>query len=235
MDGQPPEPEPDLPVAGVGATGLTDAGGPNDPDRPDTDGPAAVGPPGSMMRGALALQRGIDRMAGWFGTVSWIAVLVTLAVGVVNVVLRYLGSLVGRSLTTNGLVEAQYYLYSVIFLLGFAYVLRDQVNVRVDFWFADQPPRRKAWIDLVGHMLFLLPFALLGAWISLEPVRFSWRVGETSSDPGGLPRAPIKTLILVGLVLLAIQAVAEIIRLVAFLRGHGPSPHDRLDAPKAVE
>lgn len=187
-----------------------------------------------MMGGALALQRGIDRLAGWLQTVAWVAVLATLVVGVVNVVLRYVGSLIGRSLTTNGLVEAQYYLYSVIFLLGFAYVLRDQINVRVDFWFAEQPPRRKAWIDLVGHVLFLLPFALLGAWISIDPVLFSWEVGETSPDPGGLPRAPIKTLILVGLVLLAIQTVAEIIRLVAYLRGHGPSPHDtRSETPVA--
>lgn len=187
------------------------------------------------MAGALSLQRGIDRVAGWGKVVSWVAVLATLAVGVVNVVLRYTGSLMGRSLTSNGLVEAQYYLYSVIFLLGFAYVLRDQVNVRVDFWFADQPPRRKAWIDLVGHLVALLPFAVMGAWISIDPVAFSWRVGETSPDPGGLPRAPIKTLILVGLVMLAVQAVAEVIRLVAFLRGHGPSPHERLHEPQAVE
>lgn len=182
------------------------------------------------MSRALALQRGIDRVSSGLQVVSWIAVLATLAVGIVNVVLRYVGSLVGRSLTSNGLVEAQYYLYSVIFLFGFAYVLRDQINVRVDFWFADQPPRRKAWIDLVGHVLFLVPFALLGAWISIDPVLFSWEVGETSPDPGGLPRAPIKTLILFGLVMLAVQAIAEIIRLVAFLRGHGPSPHDRLPA-----
>lgn len=207
----------DGPAAGHEA-GLGDGTSPD-------DHPALVDP-GPLMAGALAVQRGIDRVASWGQTVAWIAVLATLVVGVANVVLRYVGSLVGRSLTTNGLVEAQYYLYSVIFLLGFAYVLRDQVNVRVDFWFADQSPRRKAWIDLIGHALFLLPFALMGAWISIDPVRFSWRVGETSPDPGGLPRAPIKTLILVGLLLLAVQAVAEIIRLVAYLRGCGPSPHD---------
>ncbi len=196
-------------------------------ETPDTTpNPAVTTEPGPVMGAALGLQRGIDRVASWGQTAAWIAVLATLAVGIANVVLRYVGFLVGRSLTSNGLVEAQYYLYSVIFLLGFAYVLRDQINVRVDFWFADQPPRRKAWIDLVGHVLFLVPFALLGAWISIDPVQFSWRVGETSPDPGGLPRAPIKTLILVGLTTLAVQGIAEIIGLVAYLRGHAPSPHE---------
>lgn len=176
--------------------------------------------PGALMRGAFVFQRAADRFAEWTGAISQYIVLVTVAVGFINVVLRYGGEVSGRRLTNNGMIEAQWYLYSLIFLFGFAYILKHQINVRVDFWFADQPGRRKAWIDIIGHFISLIPFAIIGIIYSWPSVRFSWSVWEDSPDPSGLPRAPIKAMILVAFVLLLIQAIAEIVKLIGILRGH---------------
>ena len=89
-----------------------------------------------------------------------------------------------------------------------------------DFWFGNLPGRRKAWIDFVGHLISLIPFTLIGIWVSVPQVATSWRLNEQSPDPSGLPRAPIKSMIIVAFVLLLIQAIAEVIKLVAVLRGY---------------
>lgn len=189
-------------------------------DNDEKAAPKLLRPPGPLMRAAFTYQKGADRFAEWTGAVSQYIVLVTVAVGVTNVVLRYTGEITGRRLTNNGMIEAQWYLYSLIFLFGFAYILKHQINVRVDFWFADQPGRRKAWIDLIGHSIALIPFALIGIRYSWPSVKFSWDVWEQSPDPSGLPRAPIKAMILVGFVFLLAQALAEMVKLVAILRGY---------------
>jgi TRAP-type mannitol/chloroaromatic compound transport system permease small subunit len=175
--------------------------------------------PGRVMTAALAYQRFADRLSEWMGKISQYVVIVTVVVGFVNVVLRYTGQLAGVRLTNNGLIEAQWYLYSLIFLFGFGYILKHQVNVRVDFWFANQPRRRKAWIDIIGHSISLIPFCLIAIWVSVPQVRTSWQLNEQSPDPSGLPRAPIKTMIIVAFVLLLAQAVAEMVKLISVLRG----------------
>ncbi len=184
------------------------------------EAPNLLRQPGPVMRAAFAYQRGADRFAEWTGAISQYIVLVTVAVGLTNVILRYTGELTGTRLTNNGMIEAQWYLYSLIFLFGFAYILKHQINVRVDFWFADQSSRRKAWIDVIGHSIALIPFALIGIRYSWPSVKFSWEVWEQSPDPSGLPRAPIKAMILVAFIFLLAQALAEMVKLVAILRGY---------------
>ncbi len=169
---------------------------------------------------AFAYQRKADLLSEKTGTLAKWVVIPTLILGVGNVFLRYTGQIIGVRLTNNGLIEAQWYLYSLIFLFGFAYVLKNQINVRVDFWFAHQPKKRKAWIDLIGHHIALLPFAVLGLWLSIPQVITSWQLNEQSPDPSGLPRAPIKTMIPVAFALLLIQAVAELVKLWAIVRDH---------------
>lgn len=188
-----------------------------------------------VMAGAVAYQRFMDRVSDVLGQASQYLVLVLILVGFGNVVLRYVGEAIGRRLTTNDLIEAQWYLFGTLFLLALPYVLRHQVNVRVDFWFTNQPVRRKAWIDVVGHLLGLLPFAILGIMISLPAVRRSWRIGETTPE-GGLPLAPIKTLILAAMVLLLLQGLAEVVKLVVVLRGNGNLVElEEHDAPLRIE
>jgi len=190
--------------------------------------------PGPIMRAAFAYQRWADRFSEWTGKISQYVVLVTVAVGFINVNLRYIGEHTGTQLTSNAWIEAQWYLYSLIFLFGFGYILKHQINVRVDFWFAHQPLKRKAWIDAIGHTIGLIPFAIIGIRYSIPGIMNSWRANEQSPDPSGFPRAPIKTMILVGFIILLIQAIAEFIKVVAVLRDledHIEEP----DAPIRIE
>lgn len=175
----------------------------------------AVGP---IFRAFLAYQRFADRVSEVSGAISMWLVIPTVAIGFLTVVLRYVGRQMGTSLTNPGYTEIQLYLYGGIFLFGFAYILKHQINVRVDFWFANQPAKRRAWIDFVGNIIGLIPFCLLALWVSIPQVVTSWRLNEQSPDAGGLPRAPIKTLIPVAFALLLMQAIAEMVKLVAIIR-----------------
>lgn len=200
-----------------------------------TDGAVATRQPGPLMRGALTYQRWADRFAEVTGKISQAVVIPTIVVGFVNVVLRYIGFLTGTQLVGGALFELQWYLYSLIFLFGFSYILKHQINVRVDFWYANQPRRNRAWIDFVGHLISLIPFCIIALWISIPQVLTSWRLGEQSPDPGGLARYPIKTMIPVAFGLLLIQALAEMVKLVAVLRGVDTGGVEESEAPIRVE
>ncbi len=189
---------------------------------------------GPIMSAALGYQRFADRVSDFFGYIAQYFVIATIVVGLVNTVLRYVGATTGNKLTSNAIIEAQWYLYSMIFLLGFGYVLKHGINVRVDFWFTNQTKRTKAWIDLIGHLISLIPFCLLGIYISWQGVSFSWSILEQSPDADGLPRYPIKTMILVGIVILFIQAIAEVIKTIAVIRGIDIELYES-DAPIRVE
>ena len=190
--------------------------------------------PGAIHSALLAIKRGIDRLSEVTGWISQWFVLATIIVGLINTVLRYIGSATGRQLTSNTWVEAQWNLYSMIFLLGFGYILKHGINVRVDFWFTNQPRRRKLWIDVIGHTISLVPFTLMGIWVSVPAVRTSWRLRERSPNAGGLPVYPIKTMILVALVLLFLQTIAELIRLISALMGVEELPEES-ETPIRVE
>lgn len=185
----------------------------------------------------LAYVKWADYFAEKTGRLAAWVVLPTVAVGFVNVVLRYTGQFLGVRLTSNAIIELQWYLYSLIFLLGFAYVLKHQINVRVDFWFANQPAKRKAWIDFAGHLIALLPFAVMGIWVSLPQSIQSIRVWEQSPDASGLPRGPIKLMLAIAFVLLLLQAIAEQIKLYAIITDRGHLVHVELEheAPIRVE
>jgi TRAP-type mannitol/chloroaromatic compound transport system permease small subunit len=114
-----------------------------------------------------------------------------------------------------------------MFFFGFAYILRHNLNVRVDLFYASWDPKRKALVNLLGTLLFLLPFCVMGILVTINPVLFSWGrlpngnwgIWEMSPDPGGLPRAPIKSMIIVAFVLLFIQGISELIKHAAILTG----------------
>ena len=171
------------------------------------------------MRQLLGLARGIDTMNEWIGrTVYWLTLLMVL-VGVYNATVRYLGSYLGRNLSSNAYLELQWYLFGAVFMLGAAYTLRHNVHVRVDIFYSSLSTRGKAWVDLLGALLFLLPFCTMVLWLSLNWVEFSWKIHEMSSNPGGLPRYPIKTVVPVALVLLILQGISQAIKAIAVIRG----------------
>lgn len=180
------------------------------------------------MNALLRLSSGIDKVTEVAGTISRYLVLAIVAVGFLNVVARYAGRFVGVRLTSNAWIEIQWYVYSVMFFLAFGYVLKHNVNVRVDFYYANWSPKRRAWIDLIGTIFFLIPFCLLGMYATFNPVMLSWGrlpdgtfgVWELSPDPDGLPRAPIKTMIIVAFALLLLAAISHAIKCVAVITGH---------------
>ncbi|MFZ4848567.1 MAG: TRAP transporter small permease subunit [Caldilinea sp.] len=167
----------------------------------------------------LRMARWVDQLSEALGKVAISLTLVLVAIGFYNVAARYVGRFIGQNLSTNSFIETQWYIFSVIFFLMFAYNLRHDVNVRVDFLYARWSGRRRTWADLLGTLLALIPFCILGIWMTVTPVLFSWRLWEMSPDPGGLPRAPIKTFILVAFSVLLLQAIAQAIKYIAILTG----------------
>ena len=165
------------------------------------------------MAGLLRFARAIDRISLFF---SWIAawlVLLSCLISAGNAASRYL-----FSISSNAWLEIQWQMFSGIFLLGAAHVLKLNEHVRVDLLYGSAPPRRKLWIDIIGIPLFLFPAMSVMAWFSWSFFVTSFESGEYSSNAGGLPLWPVKLLLPVGLVLLLLQGAAELIKRVAALR-----------------
>ena len=179
----------------------------------------------SLLRKAAAA---IDRMNDGIGTaVVWLSLLM-IAFGAYNAVARYATRFVGVNLSSNALNELQWYLFSIVFLLGAAWGLRHDVHVRVDVLYGRLSVRKKAWIDLLGTVLFLIPFCVMMLWVSWPSVARSFAIREVSPDPGGLPRWPIKGLLLVSFFLLLLQGLAVIVRQVDALRTGRPPEEPRV-------
>ncbi len=180
------------------------------------------------MDALLKLSRGIDNAVDFMGRhVSWL-VLLMVVLGVYNTIARYIGGMVGANFTSNALIELQWFSFSILFFLGASYVLRHNEHVRVDVFYGNWSPKRKALVNLLGTLLFLLPFCAVVLWVSTRPVLIAWgwnpmngawRAWEMSPNPGGLPYAPIKSFILVGFGLLFIQGISEAIKSVGVLQG----------------
>jgi len=124
----------------------------------------------------------------------------------------------GLKLNSNGLQESVIYLHSAIFLLGAAFTLKSDGHVRVDIFYRRFSEKTKAWVNSLGHIVFLLPFCVFMFFISWNLVSTSWRVMEISTEPGGIPAVFIlKTLIPLGALTLGLQSIAEILRNVIVL------------------
>ncbi|MCP3678278.1 MAG: TRAP transporter small permease subunit [Deltaproteobacteria bacterium] len=105
--------------------------------------------------------------------------------------------------------ELEWHLFAVIFLLGAAYTLKHDRHVRVDVIYMRLSERQRAWINLLGTLLFLIPFSLLIIWSSKNFVVNSFLFGESSPNPGGLPaRYLLKACIPLGFILVLLQALS---------------------------
>ena len=179
------------------------------------------------MQTLLKFSRIVDAYTDRLGQASAVCVMLTIAIGFYNVIARYLGRFIGVKLTSNLFIELQWYLFSLTFLLGFSYVLKHGLNVRVDFLYTSWSAKTKAWVDLIGHTLFLTAFCIIGLYVTTHPVLQSWGqlpdgtfgTWELSPDPDGLPRAPIKSMMLVAFGMLFLQTISEIIKNIAIIKG----------------
>ena len=174
------------------------------------------------MAGLLRIAKGIDGLSRRVGRmVAWLTLAMVL-VGAYNAIARYVERDLGLALSSNAYVELQWYLFSLVFLLGAPYTLRCDRHVRVDVIYGGHPPLAKAWIDLVGGLLLLLPFCAFAIWSSTDFVLDSWSQREMSSDPGGLPRYPLKTVVPIAFFLVGLQGISEVIKRLAIIRGMSP-------------
>jgi len=150
----------------------------------------------------------IDRFSLILGrSVAWL-MFAMMALMFLVVVLRYL-----FNIGTIGLQESIVYLHGIIFMLAIGYTLRQKAHVRVDIFYQRLSERSRAIIDMLGTLLFLFPVCIFILWVSWDYVAFSFRLRESSPEPGGLPAVYLlKGLIPAMALLLAIQGVAELLR-----------------------
>ena len=166
---------------------------------------------------ALALADRIDRLNAAIGrTAAW-ACLFVVAVQFIVVVMRY-----AFGAGSIWLSESIVYAHAALFMLAAAWTLRENGHVRVDVFYADASPRRKALIDLIGALLLLLPFMLLLLFFAIPYVARSWAIFESSRETSGIPGVfLLKTLIPLFTVLMALQGVSQAIRAADILSGTG--------------
>lgn len=152
-----------------------------------------------------------------FAAVRWL-ILAMIVVGAFNALARYATRFTGVPIASNAALDIQWYMFAMVFLLGAAHALKHGVHVRVDVVYERLSTRSRAWIDLIGTVFLAVPFCVLVLVTSWPAVRNSWGIREGSPDPGGLPRYPIKAVVLLGFALLLLQALAHIRRQVIQLR-----------------
>lgn len=167
----------------------------------------------------LRISRGIDAVnTVVHKSVMWL-VLVAIIISAGNAISRKL-----FSVSSNAFLEMQWYLFSAVFLLSAGYTLLRGEHVKIDILYGRLSRRTQVWIDIVGTILFLLPFCLLTIWLVWPQVVNRFVSGEISPNPGGLVFWPAWALIPAGFSLLALQGASEIIKRAAFLAGVGPDP-----------
>lgn len=182
------------------------------------------------MQGLLALSRGIDRINEVIGkSVAWL-ILVAILVSAVNAIVRKT-----FNVSSNSWLELQWYLFGAAFLLAAAYTLKQNEHIRIDIVYGLFSRRTQHWIDLFGHVFFLMPFVLLMIWYFVPYVAKSFTSGEVSNNSGGLILWPAKSLLLIGFVQLALQGLSEIIKKIAVMRDIIPDPNPFISAHEQAE
>ena len=153
-------------------------------------------------------QNALDRFSNQLGkAIAWLCFAMMILTCLV-VLMRY-----AFNISLAAMQETVVYLHGMVFMLGIAYTLKEQGHVRVDIFYSHFSRKRKALVDLLGTLIFLLPFSSFIFLTSIDYVGFSWSMRESSSEPGGLPGIYLlKTLIPLMSGLLILQGLAELIR-----------------------
>lgn len=171
------------------------------------------------MPALLRLAGAMDRVTEAVGrSVIWL-ILLAILVSAVNAVVRK-----AFSISSNAWLELQWYLFGGAFMGAAAWTLKHNEHIRIDIVYASRTRRAQHWIDLLGHVLFLMPFALLMAWMTVPYALGAWRSGQVSTNAGGLAIWPARAILAAGFILLSAQGLAEIVKKVAVMRGLIPDP-----------
>ncbi len=176
----------------------------------------------------LKLSGAIDRLGVGLGhAVRWL-ILASVLISASNAVMRK-----AFDIGSNAFLEVQWYLFAAAFLLGAGYTFLRNAHVRIDFLASRLSERAAAWVDIVGILIVVVPFTVLMVKLSWPLFERAWTSGEMSQNAGGLVLWPARLMIPAGFALLLLQAVSELIKRVAFLRGllpHAITPEIKPDA-----
>ena len=157
-----------------------------------------------MLRRIANLLNNLNEVVG--KSTAWLTIFLVLFM-CFDVVRRYL-----FNETAVWITEMEWHIFALIFLLAAGYALKHDKHVRVDLFYDNWSPKRKAWVNLIGTLLFLIPWCLIIIMASYNYAHNSYMINESSPDPGGLPaRYIIKFAITLGFVFLLLQALALVI------------------------
>jgi len=181
------------------------------------------------MRGLLAVSRLID--AGTRRLGQWVAWLVVAAavISAGNAIIRKL-----FDTSSNAWLELQWWLFAAVFLLAAPWTLALNEHIRIDILNQHFPRRVRNWIEIAGHLLFLMPMAAIIVWTSWPFFLVSYAQNEQSSNFGGLPQWPAKFLIPLAFTILFVQGVSELIKRIAIMRGQLTEPEFGMGHPAAA-
>ncbi|MBB5049075.1 TRAP-type mannitol/chloroaromatic compound transport system permease small subunit [Rhodopseudomonas rhenobacensis] len=183
------------------------------------------------MQALLGVSRAIDAFNTLIGRwVSWLIV-VAVIISATNAIIRKI-----FDVSSNSFLELQWVLFSVVFLLCSPWTLLNNEHIRIDIINHSLPLKLRGWIDMIGHVLFLLPFTLILLYMSVPFFLTSLSQNEQSFSAGGLPQWPAKSLIMIACVLLLLQGISEIIKRAAMMRGIIPDSNaTAISAHRAAE
>ena len=133
-------------------------------------------------------------------------------------------------LSSNAWLELQWYLFGAAFMGAAAYTLQQNEHIRIDVFYASRSRKTQHWIDLLGHIFFLLPFVVLMAWLLWPYTLQAYFGGQVSSNAGGLIIWPARAILLIGFIMLSFQALSEIVKKIAVMRGLIEDPHPFISA-----
>lgn len=166
------------------------------------------------------LESFIGRLSGLFGWLAgWLCVAM-IATVFVDVILRY--AFRGGSIAMQ---ELEWHFFAAMFLLGAAYAMREDANVRVDVWYSRMGPKSQAAVNLFGTLVFVFPMAALIIHSSWDFVAYAYSIREGSPDPGGLPyRFVVKAVLPLAWFLVMLQAAAVAARSLLQILEREPAP-----------
>lgn len=160
----------------------------------------------------------LDKLSAALGrTISWLTLLMVLVTFVI-VVMRYVFS--------TGLIwlqESLSWMHAVVFMLGAAYTLQQEEHVRVDIFYRRMSEKQRAWVNLLGVLVFIFPMCAFFVYASLDYVTAAWSIREVSRNSGGLPYPFIpvlKSVLLIMPVTVALQGLSMLISSAAIIREH---------------
>lgn len=171
------------------------------------------------MKFLLQISRAIDALNERLGKLIMWLVLAAVLISAGNAIVRK-----AFNVGSNSLLEIQWYLFSGVFMLGVGYVMLRNAHVRIDFISSKLSKRTNAIIDAIGIVVFTIPLSIIMIDLGWPLFERALVTGEMSQNAGGLIRWPVLGLVPLGFCILLVQAVSELIKRIAFVRGHLPEP-----------